>query len=130
VIVTEDGSELAEELWEAADLKVSSQLIYPEALAALAAASRADRIDARGLRRAVTDLEAAVASIRRIGVDELLARDAGRLAQEHALRGYDTVHLATALTVEDPTLIVVTWDSELARAALEAGRAVAPTLTN
>ncbi len=117
-----------DELWDVADLKVSSHLIYPEARAALGAASRAGRIDTRGLRRAITDLDAAVASVRRIGVDEALAREAGRLAQEHALRGYDAVHLATALSVDDPALVIVTWDGRLARAAVRRGRSVAPAL--
>jgi predicted nucleic acid-binding protein len=130
LIVSEDGSDLADELWDAADLKVSSHLVYPEARAALAAALRAGRINARGVRRAVADLDAAVASVQRIGVDEALARDAGRLAEEHALRGYDAVHLATALSVEDPTLVIVSWDGELARAALRCGRSVAPALVD
>jgi len=126
--VAEDGSDLADELWNAADLRLASHLIYPEARAALAAASRASRIDARALRRAGADLDAAVSSIRRIGVDEALAEEAGRLAQEHALRGYDAVHLATALSVADQTLVIVTWDGDLARAALRCGRPVAPSL--
>jgi hypothetical protein len=128
--VAEEGSDLADELWNGASLKVSSHLIYPEARAALAAASRAGRIDARGLRQAVADLEAAVASIQLIGVDAALAREAGRLAAEHALRGYDAVHLATALSVDDPALVVVTWDVDLARAALRCGRSVAPALVD
>jgi prevent-host-death family protein len=99
-------------------------------ISALAAASRAGRIDARGLRQAVADLEAAVASIQLIGVDAALAREAGRLAAEHALRGYDAVHLATALSVDDPALVVVTWDVDLARAALRCGRSVAPALVD
>lgn len=125
----EEGSNLADELWDAADLKVSSHLIYPEARAALAAASRAGRIDTPGLEQAVADLDAAVASIKRIGVDEALARAAGHLAHEHALRGYDAVHLATALSIEDEALVMVTWDGDLARAALRCGRPVAPSLT-
>jgi predicted nucleic acid-binding protein len=126
--VAEEGSDLADELWDAAARKVSSHLIYPEARAALAAASRAGRIDARGLRQGVADLEAAVASLQLVGVDEALAREAGRLAAEYALRGYDAVHLATALSVEDSTLVIVTWDRDLARAALRCGHSVAPAL--
>jgi len=129
LIVVEEGSDLADELWDVADLKASSHLIYPEARAALAAASRAGRIDARGLRQAIADLDAAVASIKRIGVDEALATAAGRLAEEHALRGYDAVHLATALSIEDPTLVIVTWDDDLAHAALRCGHPVAPVPT-
>lgn len=52
------------------------------------------------------------------GVDARLAREAGRLAHQHGLRGYDAVHLATALQVQDPQLLLVTWDRAIAGAAL------------
>jgi predicted nucleic acid-binding protein len=130
LVVAEEGSDVADELWAAADLKIASQLVYPEARAALAAASRAGRIDCRGLRRAVSDLDAATFSMSLVGVDGALAREAGRLAQEHALRGYDAVHLATALSGEDRELVVVTWDRDLADAALRCGYAVAPAFAH
>lgn len=60
-----------------------------------------------------------------VAVDDALAREAGALAQRHALRGADAVHLATALALGDDVL-VVTWDAELARAAQECGCATAP----
>jgi predicted nucleic acid-binding protein len=63
-----------------------------------------------------------------IGVDEALAHEAGKLADNHALRGYDAVHLASALSVEDDELVVVTWDRDLAAAALRCGRPVAPAV--
>jgi hypothetical protein len=56
-------------------------------------------------------------------LDPYLALEAGELAQLHALRGYDAVHLASALSVEQS--LMVTWDAELARAAEQAGLAVA-----
>lgn len=121
---------MADELWDAAELKIASELIYPEARAALAAASRAGRIDQPGLRRAVSDLEAATSSMLLVGVDETLAREAGQLAEEQALRGYDAVHLATVLNAKDPELVVVTWDRDLAGAALRRGHPVAPALPN
>jgi predicted nucleic acid-binding protein len=124
--VSEDGSELADELWDAADMRVANQLVYPEARAALAAANHASRIHGHGLRRAVKDLEAASAAMTLVGVDAALAREAGKLAEQHALRGYDAVHLATALSGSDPDLVLVTWDRDLARAALESGCSVAP----
>jgi predicted nucleic acid-binding protein len=51
---------------------------------------------------------------------------AGEIAEQQALRGYDAVHLATALSIEDPDIALVTWDRDLAQAALRAGRSVAP----
>ncbi|MDQ3210067.1 MAG: type II toxin-antitoxin system VapC family toxin [Actinomycetota bacterium] len=55
-------------------------------------------------------------------LDEQLATEAGDLAQRHALRGYDAVHLATALSVGQA--LMATWDAELAHAAGDAGLAV------
>lgn len=126
LIVAEEDSELADELWSTSTLRISSQLVYPEARAALAAAARQGRIDQRGLRRAVGDLEQAITAMRLIGVDHALARQAGDLAEQHALRGYDAVHLASALLIDDPELLIVTWDRELAAAARDSGHPVTP----
>lgn len=58
-----------------------------------------------------------------------LSRGTGRAGgEEHALRGYDAVHLATALGIADPNLLIVTWDRVLARAAGECGHPVVPAL--
>lgn len=61
-----------------------------------------------------------------IGVDGSLARSAGRLAELRALRGYDAVHLASALTVDAADLVLATWDRDLADAAVAEALAVAP----
>lgn len=126
LIVAEEDSELADEMWSTSALRISSQLVYPEARAALAAAARHGRIDRRGLRRAVSDLEQVITAMRLLGVDHVLARQAGNLAEQHALRGYDAVHLASALLIDDPELLIITWDSELATAARKSGHPVAP----
>jgi predicted nucleic acid-binding protein len=62
--------------------------------------------------------------MRLIGLDWELAVMAGDIAERHALRGYDAVHLATALSIHE--LVLVTWDRDLARAALGSGRSVVP----
>jgi uncharacterized protein len=124
--VQEDGSDLADELWSRASSRVASRLVYPEGRAALAAAQRSGRIDATSHRTAVKELEGACASMRLVGIDWELAIDAGDLAARHALRGYDAVHLATALGVDDAALVLVTWDRDLGGAAVAAGLTVAP----
>lgn len=128
LLVREQGSEVAEELWNAADLRVASELLYPEARAALASAERAARLSADELRGAVRDLEQAMSAMTLLGVDRALSRRAGELAEAHALRGYDAVHLATALMIEPSRFVLITWDRDLARAALESGRSVAPAI--
>ncbi len=122
----EQGSEVAKDIWDRADLIASSQLIYPEARAAAAMAARTGRIDANALRSAVRSIDDLYAEIRVIGIDGALARLAGTLAERHGLRGYDAVHLASALSIEDAELLTATWDSDLAAAALACGYAVVP----
>jgi predicted nucleic acid-binding protein len=113
------------ELWDRADLLVSSQLVYPEARAALAAATRASRIDEATHASAVATLEDLYAQLRIVAIDEPLARQAGDLAAQHALRGYDAVHLACALRLEGRDILLATWDNALNSAARATGQLIA-----
>ncbi len=115
------------ELWDRADLLVSSQLVYPEARAALAAGARARRIDEPILADAVDALEGLYAELRIIGIDEALARRAGELAAQHALRGYDAVHLACALNLAGEDILLATWDNALSAAAQATGHLLVNT---
>ncbi|MEN3281469.1 MAG: uncharacterized protein V7607_2609 [Solirubrobacteraceae bacterium] len=64
------------------------------------------------------------AELRVIGVDGPLVQSAGELAERHGLRGYDAVHLASAIGVNDPGLVFATWDNDLGAAAIACGYAV------
>jgi predicted nucleic acid-binding protein len=125
-VFDEPGSELAAELWDRAESVVSSQLVYPEARAAAAAAHRRRRITSTTLRRAVDRIDELCTELDVIGLDPDLAHSAGDLAEAHGLRGYDAVHLATALSVESDSMLLATWDGDLARAAVAAGCSVSP----
>ncbi len=127
LVFDEPGSDVAASLWDRAEAVTSSQLIYPEARAASAAAHRAGRIDAAVLRSATRTIDELCGQLDMIGVDARLAQIAGQLAERHALRGYDAVHLASALAVEDADLVMATWDRDLASAATAEQRTVVPT---
>jgi predicted nucleic acid-binding protein len=127
LIVVEDGSDVAAELWDSYPA-ACGVLAYPEARAALAAARRARRLTARAHDRAVAELDALNAELVIVGVDEALARRAGEIADERALRGYDAVHLASALALGRGETILVTWDRDLSNAAVDTGLAIAPAL--
>lgn len=116
---------MAAELWGHAYPAASSILAYPEGRAALAAARRLDRLRADEHRKALTDFEELYAELTTVGVDDELAVRAGEYADDLGLRGYDSVHLATALELGDEEVVVVTWDRDLARAAEEVGLGVA-----
>ena len=116
---------MASELWGNAYPAASSILAYPEGRAALAAARRLDRLGADEHRKALADFEVLYGDLATVGVDHELAVRAGQYAEDLGLRGYDSVHLATALELGDDEVVVVTWDRDLARAAEEVGLGIA-----
>jgi predicted nucleic acid-binding protein len=124
-VIAEEGSELASELWATPHSGFSSILAYPEGRAALAAARRGDRLAASSHARALEHFESLHRELSLIGIDVQLAREAGELAESFALRGYDAVHLASALST-DEAITLVSWDEDLRRAATRNGCAVAP----
>lgn len=101
-------------------------MTYAEVRAALARARRAGRLGRAGLARAKDDLEQSWQQVVPLVVDSSLIRHAGDLAEQFALRAYDAVHLAAAITVTDVDVLVATWDGDLAEAARAAGLSVAP----
>jgi predicted nucleic acid-binding protein len=113
------------ELWDRADILVSSQLVYPEACAALAAAARGGRIGESTHISAVATLEGLYAELRTIAIDGPLAHHGGDLAAEYALRGYDAVHLACALHLQGDDILLATWDNALNSAARATGQLIA-----
>ncbi len=124
-MIAEEGSELASELWAIPHPGTSSILSYPEGRAALAAARRGARLTAAAHGRALEDFESLHGELALIGIDVQLAREAGELAEKFALRGYDAVHLASALSAGG-AITLVSWDEDLRRAAVRNGCALAP----
>jgi uncharacterized protein len=125
LVVAEPGSDRAGALWDGADRVVSVRLVYPEARAALAQAERLGRLTARQLRDAVTELDTLFEQIDLVEVDDVLARRAGELAEVRQLRGYDPVHIAAAVRVRDPSVVMVAGDGALLAAAAAEGMAIA-----
>jgi uncharacterized protein len=116
---------VAAELWGTRLRVASSILCYPEGRAALAATHRADLLTADAYGWAREEFESLQGELLLVGIDGLLARQAGELAEEFGLRGADAVHLASAVSLGSDTTLV-TWDEDLKRAAAESGCSVAP----
>lgn len=127
LLVDEPGSERAARLWDVADNVIAVRLIYAEARAALAQANRTGRLVASNLSTAIDGLDGLYASLDLLEVDDHLVRRAGELAQHHALRGYDAVHLAAAERVRDDATVMVAGDRDLLAAAGALDMAVADT---
>lgn len=128
LVIEEAGSDLAAELWDGCDAALSSRLAYPEVRSALAATRRNHDIDPRALASAERSWEEFWASIRPVELTPEVARHAGELTRRHALRGADAVHLASALAVRDPDLVVAVWDRRLHDGVRAASLGTAPAV--
>lgn len=126
LIVDESGSDIAAETWDAAEDVSACLLAYPESCAALAAARRGRRLTPARYGQAKVSFEQLWKTIFVVGVDEDAARRAGDLAESHGLRGYDAVHLASALALDDDQIVIATWDVDLWKAARREHLAVTP----
>ncbi len=126
LIAEEAGSDLAAELWDGCDAAVASRLAYPEVRAALAASARNHDLTGPELDEAEQAWEGYWAATRPVELTAAVERNAGQLARSHALRGADAVHLASALAIGDPDLVVAVWDRRLHAGTQAAGIRVAP----
>jgi uncharacterized protein len=127
LLVEEPGSARAGRVWDVAEHVTSVRLIHAEARAALAQATRVGRLAPADLPAALDGLETLYGQLDLLEIDDLLVRRAGELAQDHALRAYDAVHLAAAERVRDDAIVVVAGDRDLCTAAGALGMAVADT---
>ena len=127
LLVEEDGSDIAAALWDGCDAAVSSRLAYPEVLAALAAAGRAQRLGADEQLQAQVMWEEYWAATRAVELSESIARHAGHLATARALRGADAIHLASVLAIGADDTVFAVWDQRLRTAAQEAAVRLAPS---
>ncbi len=126
LVVAEAGSDEADGLWDGCDVAASSRLTHPEVRAALAAAHRNGRLTGPELLEAEAGWESIWHRMRPVELTDAVERHAGDLAGAHALSGADAVHLASALALGIPDLVVAVWDRRLHAACREAGLAVAP----
>lgn len=127
LLVGESGSSVAAGLWDKADHILTSRLTYPESRAAIAAAVRGGRASPASADAAKGRLEARWQQVEVIEVESAIAFAAGAIAERFALAGSDAVHLASAIGMSRPELVLATWDRRLARAAGAAGLGVAPS---
>lgn len=119
ILIAEPGSAPAVQAWQAADSVACSRLLHAEARAALAMARRQGRLSTAQLAGAKAALTVHWQDVYVVEVTERLVEEAGDLADDEALRGFDAVHLASALRAS--VEILITADVEMIRAARNRG---------
>lgn len=126
-LLTEEGSENADLIWDTADVLASAVTIVIEARAALAAAQRGGRLTPKELDAAKAALTELLEEISFIEITDEVVAAAADLAEAEALRGYDAVHLASALAIE--ATVLTSGDGALCAAAERRGLHIANPLS-
>jgi predicted nucleic acid-binding protein len=127
--VTERGSRETGELSAKADVVATSLVSRAEVAAALAKAVRLRIIEPDNGRRAQRAFANQWPDIAKVPVTEALMSRAEALAWDFALRGYDAVQLASALTWQEAVgaeITLATFDRQLWDAAKTAGIRIWP----
>lgn len=121
---SETGSIAVSRLVETAEVVATSQLAYVEARAAFARKRRERGLTLKDYRTVLQDFDDDWESYFVVDISNALVKLAGHLAEKHGLRGYDAIHLASALTVHqqaDRPLAFSCTDTRLALAARREG---------
>jgi predicted nucleic acid-binding protein len=122
--VSEMGSVAVSRLVETAEVIATSQLAYVEARAAFARKRSERGLTLKDYRTVLQDFDDDWESYFVVDVSNPLVKLAGHLAEKHGLRGYDAIHLASALTVHqqaDRPVAFSCFDTRLALAARREG---------
>jgi predicted nucleic acid-binding protein len=127
--VAESGSDDVLRIVSEASVAGTSLIARSEISAALSKAVRLKLLTRNAATAALQVFRSQWLDIVRIQLTEALVADADALAWTHALRGYDAVHLASAIfwqdTVGEP-VTVVTFDRQLWDGARRSNLAVFP----
>ena len=116
--VEEDHSAAVREWVDEAEVVAACRVAYPEAVSALSRRMRAGDLPKRAYGVASRALRR---DWDRLAVVDFREIEAGRLAAKHRLRGFDAIHLSSALTIATnpagPDVVFSSFDAALNRAA-------------
>jgi predicted nucleic acid-binding protein len=118
--VEEDGSSLVRKWIGDTDTVATSIIAYVEARAAFARRRREKRISSAAHAGIVKDFEADWDRYVVLEATQPLIKQAGKLAETHALRGYDAIHLVSAKIFREKLSEPVYFASSDARLVLAA----------
>ena len=127
--VREPGSVRTRNLLTRAQAASTSIVAYAETRAAFGRLMRSEMTTSARHRQRVARFNQDWDAYVRVALSSFVARAAGDLAETHGLRGFDAIHLASALALKDRAPQEVwfcCFDQRLCAAALAVGLPVAP----
>ena len=122
--VPEPDSALIQQSVDAAELSSTSRIAYVEARAAFARKRRERAVTPRDYQTIIQDFADDWETFFIVDVSDALTKRAAQLAERFALRGYDAIHLASAVIVGEQgnqPVRFACFDEKLSRAARRQG---------
>jgi uncharacterized protein len=95
LFIAETGSDAVRELVNKTDTVCTSPVAYAEARATFARLRRSRQLDASAFASVKREFEAYWPAYLTVNVTDSLCREAGELAEQFGLRGFDGTHLAS-----------------------------------
>ncbi len=127
--VREPGSALLHTYASKADALSTSVVAYAEARATFGRLAREGAASKSRHQQRLKQFESDWEALLRIDLVPEVLRSAGNLAETYALRGFDSIHLASALWLSERASVPIdfaAFDRRLAAAASKAGLSLAP----
>jgi len=120
--VEEEGSQAIAELVATSEVAATSLVAYAEGRSAFARRYREGAFSDDDYDRLVAGFNEDWGSFLTLKVSDKLVRLSGELADEHGLRGFDAIHLASAIILNDRVsshVLFSCYDQKLQHASLE-----------
>lgn len=111
----EPDSKVISDRVQAADIVATSILSYAEARAALSRKFREKGMDEKAHERVKKELDLDWEHYFVLNLTNDLVKSAGGLSEKHSLRGFDALHLASAMEIKRLTSLPVTFSSSDSR---------------
>lgn len=129
--IAEKGSDQVYAWINYADMIATSIISRTEVVAAFSRASRMKNLSEEDTQKAITAFRSEWESFPRLPVTEMTVARGDNLAWELGLRGYDAIHLASAIILQEEInfpITMVTFDRQLWEAAKALGLVILPNL--
>ena len=126
--VPEMKSAAVKRLVDAAEVIATSRIAYAEARSAFARKRRERGVSPTDYRTIMQDFDHDWENYFVVDVSDALVKLGGLLAEKHALRGFDAIHLASAVIIKkqgDRPVSFSCFDASLTRAARREGLTIA-----
>ncbi|MBA4392363.1 MAG: VapC toxin family PIN domain ribonuclease [Desulfobacca sp.] len=122
--VEEDGSKEVDHLWERGSEIITSTVAFAEIMAAFRRKYREGILSKSGYLKTVSEFKKEYPKLILVSISPDLNQMVEKLLFKHSLRGFDAIHLASALLIQNEGPLTVNFacfDRQLNKAAAEEG---------